>query len=75
MKLKEARAKCRELAIGANTYWWPLCWTKQHGYYPAVARYPKDSNQICYVYKNGTFMYATKEDEKKHNLKGNIRTI
>ena len=71
MTLKEARKECRELAIKHNSYWWSLCWHKRFGYYPCSEN-QRDTNHICFVHRNGTFIYATKENERKHNLKGNI---
>ena len=75
MTLKEARAKCRELAIDNHTHWWSLCWHKRFGYYPAESYHSRDTNHICWVDKSGVFKYATKENERKHNLKGNVPWI
>lgn len=72
MTLKEARAECRRLAIKHNNYWWPLSWNKLNGYYPDG---PRSSQYfICFVHKDGRFMYASKDNERKHNLKGNVRS-
>lgn len=73
MRKKEARALCRTLAIQHNRSWWSLCWNKNAGYYPAVGNTSVDTNHICWVRKNGVYAYATKENEKKHHLKGNER--
>jgi hypothetical protein len=74
MTKKEARAECRRLAIEKNSIWWALCWNKNNGYFPAPNLIGGEhTNHICYVSKNGTFLYASKENEKKHNLKGNVR--
>ncbi len=75
MTLKQARQACRDLAINEHTSWWSLCWTKHNGYYPAEGYRGKDTNHICWVAKNGSFMYASKENERKHNLKGNVAWV
>lgn len=72
MTLKEARNQCRELAIKHKAPWWSLCWHKRFGYYPC-SELQRDTNHICYVDKSGVYMYASKENERKHNLKGNVR--
>ena len=72
MTKKEARAECRRLAIEKRTPWWPLCWDKQNGYYPTDQYVGSYTTHICWVDRSGKFMYASKENEKKHQLKGNI---
>ena len=75
MTKKEARAECRKKATETGYGWWSLCWNKQNGYYPAAGPCSTDTNHICYVAKSGEYKYATKENEEKHSLKGNIPFI
>lgn len=71
MTLKRARQECRFLCSKTGKNMWPLGWNKQNGYYPQNEK--GDQFQICWVGKDGSFLYATKENEKKHSLKGNKR--
>lgn len=74
MTKKEARQECRNLAIEHGRSMWPLCFHKRFGYY-AADNFDGNGFHICWVARNGQFMYATKENEKRHNLKGNIPYI
>lgn len=68
MTLKEARKECRNRALKWHRDMWPLCWNKANEYYPASSYEGDDIYRICYIDKNGTAKYFSKENKKLHNL-------